>query len=462
LLTLSSLMLITLGFLVAAIFAVVILPSYRRRIERFASEGVRRSLPLTESEILADRDRLRAEYAINISTLENKLEQAELSHARLSIEINRRDARVHELTESMGKQKLTVEELENAKRVLEQAILDRLPKVEQRLAESRKLLSSRDADITVLSQSSARQTQALEETTQINKQQSEELHRLRAALETRAVRHRETLGDPRFDGEVALRTEIEMLRSKTRDQSKLIERLQTAKSSSEEQLVLSGELERLKRDLEKAEADVVAAKGTEGFAVSERATLETQVKDLERDKADRVTEIAGLKAALDAFKSDASRAAGGGDLKTAASSIAARAEIGALKAETEEQRRIIQSLRAEVASSNERLARQGQHFREELRRLGSGVLISAEQRARDDERSRAPSLAERIAARPARPQPVSAPQLKTVNGSDVSVSDGNHLSSEEATPPPLPDSKAAADVPPRRSRLLDRIGSLDK
>lgn len=459
--TLSSLMLIALGGLGAAIVAVVILPAYRRRIERFAAETVRRSLPLTEAEIMADRDRLRAEYAISISSLEAKVEQAELSKARQSIEINRREARIHELAQAASQQQLTVEELQNAKRVLEQAILDRLPKVEHRLAESRKLLADRDADVTLLSQTSAKQTQALEETTQINKQQSEELHRLRAALDTRAVRHRETLGDPRYDGEVALRTEIEMLRSRTRDQAKLIDRLQQAKTGSDEQKVLTSEIERLKRDLSIVEKELIAAKSSG----SERDDLVKQLRALEQEKADRAVEIARLKAGLGTYENANSAAS----LPTKAAttvSLTARAELSALTAEIEEQRRTIQSLRADLASSNERLARQGQHFREELRRLGTGVLTSAEQRARDDAVARPPTLADRIISRPQRPELVSPPLLKAViGGSDGATSDKlTDMTGESASvgPPPIPERRVASDVVPRRSRLLERISGLDK
>ena len=120
----------------------------------------------------------------------------------------------------------SLEEHENARRVLEQTIMDRLPKVEHRLAEARKLLFQRDREIVALSQGSEKQSRALEEATQINTQQTDEIHRLKAALNTRAARNREGLGDPRFDGEVALRTEIEVLRSKTRNQAAMIARLQ--------------------------------------------------------------------------------------------------------------------------------------------------------------------------------------------------------------------------------------------
>ena len=145
--TLYAAMLVTLGFLIAALIVVVLLPAYRHRIERFTTEVLKRTLPLTEAEIRADKDRLRADFAMELHKLETKVEAAGMSAARQSVEINRRDAKIQELTEAIADQKMSVDEHENARRVLEQAILDRLPKVEQRLAETRKLLATRDREI---------------------------------------------------------------------------------------------------------------------------------------------------------------------------------------------------------------------------------------------------------------------------------------------------------------------------
>ncbi len=80
-----------------------------------------------------------------------------------------------------------LEEYENARRVLEQTITDRLPKVEFRLTEAKKLLQQRDREIANLTVSSSRQAQALEEATQINTQQRDEIQRLNQTLTARAA-----------------------------------------------------------------------------------------------------------------------------------------------------------------------------------------------------------------------------------------------------------------------------------
>ncbi len=458
--SLYAAMLVTLGFLMAALAAVIILPAYRRRIERFASEAVRRSLPLTEQEIRADKDRLKAAYAMDVHKLESKLEQSAIAAARQSVEINRREARIHELDQEIASQKLKVAEHENARRVLEQAILDRLPKVEQRLVDARKLLSERDADIALLADTSAKQTAALGEATQINLQQSEELKRTRAALDTRAARRRETIGDPRFDGEVALRTEIETLRAKTRDQSALIDRLQAAASETDDASTVA-EIGRLRADLAKAEAEFLQVT-TSNSGESERLELEARVRALENEGRDGAAEIARLKGALSAYETPSAE---GGD---AAAALAARAEIGALQAEAGEQRLTIQSLRADLASVNERLARQAQHFRDELRRLATGAAgAPAEGDAEADGDGERLPLAQRLTApRPPRlaqseeaagdaaPSESARPGgfLKAVNGGAKAEA------SEEG-----PGENAASDKPvKRRPRLLERLGGFDK
>ena len=56
-----------------------------------------------------------------------------------------------------------LEENQNARRVLEQTVSDRLPRVEARLAEAKRLLFNRDREIAELTATAKRQRQTLEE-----------------------------------------------------------------------------------------------------------------------------------------------------------------------------------------------------------------------------------------------------------------------------------------------------------
>lgn len=461
--TVYAAMHVILGFLLAAFLLLLLQPAYRRRIERFATETIKRTLPLTEAEITADKDRLRAAFALDVHKLEMKLEDAALTAARQSVEINRREAKIHDLEQAIATQKMSVEEHENARRVLEQAILDRLPKVEQRLAEARKLLVQRDREIMLLTDSGAKQAEALEEATQINTQQRTELARAKAALDTRAARNRETIGDPRFDGEVALRSELEELRAKARDQATLLNRLQKRQSAPavdpQADAQKDTEIARLKSELAKTEAKVLSF---EAHGDDARSELEAKLKTLETEAEDQSAEMAKMRAALKAFADSAADPVTG---RTSAS-LTAKVEISQLQAEVAENRSIIESLRAELASSNERLVRQAQNFRDELRRLGGGNEIGAKSEA-DAPRK---SLAERISApripaaattsAPANDAPAQAEPAREARTFLKAVNGGAAEQPDDAAIVVSPD--AGPDVAPRRPRLLDRMTNGEK
>lgn len=497
--TIQSIMLVALGFLVAALLSFLVAPLYRRRTARLATEELKRSIPLTEAEIRADKDRLRAEYAIAIHKLESKLDEASHSAAKQMVEINRRDAVISGLEGERAELKAMLEGHENARRVLEQTITDRLPRVEARLGEAKKLLFQRDREIATLTQTAERQSQALEEITQINAQQRDEIHRLNATLTTRAARNRETMSDSRFDSEVALRAEIEALRAKTRDQSALISRLQGVMSmTGARRETIAGmtpeqagggaaqgsdaEVARLRHDLSEAELALKAARGAAEANQMGQDAIEAELRSLRAAKVDQATEIANLKAALQAYES------GTTDDKTMKESkIAMKARVSALQAQTDEQTATIQSLRAEIAAANEKLARQAQHFTEELRRLGAGTRpatgparYEAPERAPrrtltdriSDPRPERPAEAEVVlkdAAEAARARPVQDQArvtgfLRALDGpsaapaSEVSAANGNEGGPEPAAATDGAGSASSA----RRPGLLERITGLDK
>jgi hypothetical protein len=472
LITLYAAMLVMLGFLIAALIVIVLLPAYRRRIERFTTEALKRSLPLTEEEIRADKDRLRADFAMEVHKLDRKLEDASLSAARQSVEVNRRDAKIQELTQALAENKMSVDEHENARRVLEQAILDRLPKVEQRLAETRKLLATRDREIRSLLATSAKQAAALEEAGQINAQREKDLAKMRTTLDARSWRSRITRADERADGNVALKSELELLRAQNKEQTDLIGRLQKgqgkAKPSAEDE-ARDADIKRLTLALAKAEAELAALKASDGGDDAERMALEDRLADLQAASDAKSTELAKLRAAVKTYEENAAEASG----------IVQKADLSAVQIEVEDQRRVIASLRAEIAASQERLSRQALHFHDELRRFGvqPGEQPDADAPARK-------SLAERITA----PRPVQSPDhqavsastsadasrearppyLRALNGTNGVAGGGQTPSSEADQPPPLPAKDAAKEpglakpAVARRPRLLERISGLDK
>lgn len=405
--TIQSAMLVALGFFAAGLIGFLLAPIYGRRTARIATDRLRATMPLSSAEITADKDRLRAAYALTIHKLEQKVEKAANSAARQRVELNRRDAAISELEGEIERLESRLDEHENARRVLEQTIAERMPKVEVRLDEAKGLLLHRDREITNLTQTSKRQAEALEEATQINVQQREEIGRLKASLAARAARNRDTFVDPRFDGEIALRTEVEALRAQARDQHALISRLQETLAHVESKTVEGGagatpdaglqeEVVRLRKALAAAEA------GRTGTAA-----LEAEIRSLRAASEDRAAEVSRLEAALAVYAAkDADERAG------KESKVSLRARVSALQAEADAHARTIQRLRAEVSAANEKLALQSAHAMEEMRRLGAGSLPAAgAPQDRGAEMADRPhrSLVERIAApRPPQAAPFGA------------------------------------------------------
>ncbi|MGD1038052.1 MAG: hypothetical protein ABR878_12915 [Roseiarcus sp.] len=83
-----------IGFLVAALLAVAAAPAISRRALRLAEARARLLAPLTEAQAIAERDALRAQHAVDLLRLEQRLSAAEDVAARRQIEIGRHANRI--------------------------------------------------------------------------------------------------------------------------------------------------------------------------------------------------------------------------------------------------------------------------------------------------------------------------------------------------------------------------------
>ncbi len=489
--SIQTVMLVALGFLAASLLGLLLASAFWSRAVRLTTVRIKQSMPVSESEIKADRDRLRAEYAIKVHKLETQLDQAKLERARHLIDINRRDASISALESNVGQYKADLEENQNARRVLEQTVSDRLPKVEARLSEAKRLLFNRDREIAELMQGAKKHKVALEEASSLTAQQNAQIERLSTALTTRTGRNR---GDAP-EGEAGLRSEIDSLRIKTREQAILIDRLQVrlghgyllpgaaavtpvAKPDGPPLAAAEGDMDRLRKDLSNAEAALSSAGGSEADAV--RAGMEREIRSLKARSEDQAGEIARLRAALSAFEQYDGKSIG----SLSNSKIALKAKLGSAQAQADQQSTTITRLRAELAAAHERLARQAAHFMDEMRRVGAGAVPTSGQVRRPQRISNERRLAERVSQiakteRPAIAAATSAPTQSAATEPAKPAANGHTGNGKPAaaaaaatkTTVEKPSSEApAAEMPKatkisgerRRPRLLDRITSLAK
>lgn len=87
-------MLIALGFLCASLLALALLPALARRAERLARRRAEAAFPLSLAEIAADRDHLRAEWAVKIRAAEQQAERGFAARAESLQSLGRRDMEI--------------------------------------------------------------------------------------------------------------------------------------------------------------------------------------------------------------------------------------------------------------------------------------------------------------------------------------------------------------------------------
>ncbi|HUB63475.1 MAG TPA: hypothetical protein VL996_03370 [Methylocella sp.] len=85
-------MIFALGFLVASLLALAIAPAFWARAIRLSTRRLEMQLPLSPAEILAGRDLLRAEFAVEQRRLEQKIDALNLIHAADMAELGHRAA----------------------------------------------------------------------------------------------------------------------------------------------------------------------------------------------------------------------------------------------------------------------------------------------------------------------------------------------------------------------------------
>lgn len=95
-------MIFALGFLFAGLAALAFAPAFWRRANQLTRRRLEMQVPLSVQEILAERDQLRAEFAVEQRRLELRAEQTKLAHAADRSELGRRAAEISGLNERLA------------------------------------------------------------------------------------------------------------------------------------------------------------------------------------------------------------------------------------------------------------------------------------------------------------------------------------------------------------------------
>jgi chromosome segregation ATPase len=182
-------MLIMLGFFIGGLVALLLAPTLWRRAVRLTTRRIEATMPMSLSDIEADKDMLRASYAIQIRKLETSLEKAREKIASQTIELSKLQMEIARFQEQIGGVQRNLDERSNAASVFEKTLKRRFPELEAQLAAARTALNERGAELTDLRNKLARKDEAVALAQQATNKQQAEIRQLREALERRAAEH---------------------------------------------------------------------------------------------------------------------------------------------------------------------------------------------------------------------------------------------------------------------------------
>lgn len=195
------------GFLVASLIGLVFIPLVHGRAVRLTLRRIEAATPLSMAEIQADKDQLRAEFAMSTRRLEMSVEQMKAKTTSQLAELGKKGEAIAKLKNELGDKSSAIQAME----ARERAMKDQLRATEEEFTQ--RLNALRDAERKLADKEA-------------------ELAKLSADLDQRAV----TSDSQRIEM-VALHTQIEALKNRVGDSEREVKdtehRLKHERSASE-------------------------------------------------------------------------------------------------------------------------------------------------------------------------------------------------------------------------------------
>jgi chromosome segregation ATPase len=143
-----------IGFLAAGLFGLVLIPLVHNRAVRLTMKRLEAATPLSMAEIQADKDQLRAEFAMSTRRLELSVEQMKSKTTSQLAELGKKTDAINRLKVELGEKTAAIFALE----AREKALRDQLQTTENEfsvkigsLREAERSLSDKEADLVKLS-----------------------------------------------------------------------------------------------------------------------------------------------------------------------------------------------------------------------------------------------------------------------------------------------------------------------
>lgn len=132
-----------IGFLVSTLLGLAIVPLVHNRAVRLTTKRLEAATPISMAEIQADKDQLRAEFAMSARRLEMSVDQLKAKTASQLAELGKKSDAINRMKFELGEKNATIFQLE----AREKAIKEQLHSTEQEFSSKTQAL--RDAEMTL-------------------------------------------------------------------------------------------------------------------------------------------------------------------------------------------------------------------------------------------------------------------------------------------------------------------------
>jgi chromosome segregation ATPase len=186
----EPIMYLAIGFLVSMLFGLMIVPLVHNRAVRLTTRRLEAATPLSMAEIQADKDQLRAEFAMSARRLEMSVDQLKNKTTSQLAELGKKTDAINRMKVELGEKNATIFSLE----AREKAIKEQLRATEEEFAAK---------------------TEALRDAEKALKEKQNDLARLHSELSDRSM-----MAESRQVELVAVRTQIDALKGRVGDAEK--------------------------------------------------------------------------------------------------------------------------------------------------------------------------------------------------------------------------------------------------
>ena len=132
----EPIMYLAIGFLVSMLFGLMIVPLVHNRAVRLTTKRLEAATPLSMAEIQADKDQLRAEFAMSARRLEMSVDQLRNKTTSQLAELGKKSDAINRMKIELGEKTATIFQLE----AREKAIKDQMRATEEEFAAKTQLL----------------------------------------------------------------------------------------------------------------------------------------------------------------------------------------------------------------------------------------------------------------------------------------------------------------------------------